>query len=157
MSTDIVLKPPKKHCKWCFMSGLPTDHDESDEEYHDTNLEYVAPCFKGISCNRCGEKDISEFRYYCQTCQDYNLCYECNEFNREDEATFISKEGKRHSPKHDFECFDAPLDTEKMVFKVDFVAKTKPCPRCLQETCTSRGGSAPCEDKDMERPYAYRL
>ena len=91
----------KKHCESCFLSNLPTDHEESDEEYHDTNLQYVAPYFKGISCNRCGEKDISEFRYYCDTCRNYNLCPECNELSREDEVTFISKEGKRHEPNHD--------------------------------------------------------
>ena len=145
----------KKNCEECFMSGLPSDHDKSDEEYHDTNLEYVPPYFKGISCDRCGEKDISNFRYYCYTCRDYNLCSECDELSCEEEVTFISKNGKRHEPNHDKRSYEAPADTEKMVSKVDFVAKTKPCSRCLQASCTSTGGSAPCEEKDME-PF-YRL
>ena len=115
-------------------------------------MQYVPPYFKGISCNRCGEKDISEFRHYCYTCREYNLCCECSEFGEFCEVTFISNEGKRHEPNHDLRSFEAPVDTEKMVFKVDFVAKTKLCPRCLQASCASTGGSAPCEDKDMERP-----
>ena len=142
----------KKHCESCFLSGLPTDHDESDEEYHDLNLEYLDPCHEGVSCDRCGEQDISDFRHYCPTCQDYNLCNDCEDFSYENEATFISKKGKRHEPNHVLEGFEAPRDTDAMVLKTDYVAKTKLCPRCLQKTCTSTGGLAPCEDKDMERP-----
>ena len=144
----------KKHCELCFLSNLPTDHDESDDEYHDMNLQYVPPYFKGISCNRCGEKDIEFFRDYCYTCRDYNLCCECSEFSEFCGATFISNEGKRHEPNHDIKRIEAPSNTEKMVLKVNFVPKIKPCPRCLQNLCTSTGGSAPCEEKDVEPFYA---
>ena len=142
----------KKHCKSCLLLNLPTDHDESDEEYHDLNLEYLDPCHKGVSCDRCEEQDISNNRYYCPTCQDYNLCDDCQNFSDDNEATFISKEGKRHGPDHVVKGFEAPMYTSKGVLKADYVAKKKLCPRCLQETCTSKGGSAPCEEKDMERP-----
>ena len=142
----------KKHCESCFLSGLPTDHDESDEEYHDLNLEYLDPCHKGVSCDRCEEQDISDYRYYCPTCRDYNLCNDCEDFSYENEATFISKEGKRHEPNHELKGFEAPRNKFEVVLKADFVAKRKLCPRCLQETCTSKGGSAHVKIKAWRGP-----
>ena len=120
----------KKHCETCFLSNLPNDHDELDEDYHNLNLEYLDPCHKGVSCDRCGEQDITDYRYYCLTCQDYNLCNECEDFSHYNEATFISKKGKRHEPNHELEGFEAPRDTVKVVLKADFVPKRKLCPRC---------------------------
>ena len=124
----------------------------SDEEYHNLNVLYLEGFHKGVSCDRCGEEDILGYRFYCPTCRDYNLCNDCEAFSYDNEATFISKKGKRHEPNHVLEGFEAPRDTDAMVLKTDYVAKTKLCPRCLQKTCTSTGGLAPCEDKDMEWP-----
>ena len=141
----------KKHCIRCFESGFPADHEGSDDDYHIKNLEIVDPCHEGVSCNRCGEQDILGIRWNCTTCQNYSLCADCEEFSRENDVTFISVEGKRHGPNHNLESSDVPGEP-KVVLRIDVVARNKSCPRCLQETCTSRDGSAPCEDKDMERP-----
>ena len=146
----------KKQCNLCFLLKFPAEHDESDVEYHADNLEIMDPCHEGVFCNRCGEKDISGTRYYCSTCQNYSLCTDCEEFSCRNEVTYISNEGKCHEPDHEIEVYEAPGE-QKLVLKVDFVAKKKLCPRCLQETCTSYGGSAPCEDKDMEWSLLYRL
>ena len=143
----------KKHCNLCFLLKFPAEHEESDVEYHADNLEIVDPCHKGVSCDRCGEQDMLGIRWDCTTCQNYSLCADCEKFSCEYDVTFISNKGKRHEPDHNLASYDAPGE-QKLVLKTDVVAKKKLCPRCLQETCTSKGGSAPCEDKDME-PFSW--
>ena len=61
-------------------------------------------------------------RYYCSTCQNYNLCADCKEFSCEYEVTFMFNKDKRHEPEHELEKFDAPGE-QKVVLKTDVVAK----------------------------------
>lgn len=37
------------------------------------------PIHKGIKCNGCGINDIRGIRYKCSTCQNYNLCEDCED------------------------------------------------------------------------------
>ena len=67
------------YCDACFRAGLPSDHDDWDEEFHEkNNILYVEAHHEGLDCDNCGEKNIQGPRYLCTLCGDLNLCACCH-------------------------------------------------------------------------------
>ena len=49
------------------------------------------PIHNGIKCNACGTKNIKGIRYKCSTCDNYNLCENCEENSNHDENHILLK------------------------------------------------------------------
>ncbi len=87
-----------------------TDEDDSSEESQEHLIKLLKDVLKDFkdhkkeeahdcTCDNCGRKNFTEYRYKCLICNDYDLCGTCFESR---------KENKDHVTSHPMSRFDVP-------------------------------------------------